>query len=348
MTVLAPTTRDELAAILKERSAGRAPVRIRGGGVHGRRGHVTPEPTAELRTTGLDRLMTYAPEDLTVTVEAGMPVEELATHLAHSEQRWPQVDRTAGATVGGAIAAGASGRLRLRHGPVRDGVLEMVFATGDGRVAKAGGRTVKGVAGYDLPRMMTGALGTLGVIVQVTLKLWPLPAASAWYVDYGDLEERVAAVERWSRETFRPAAMLLRSDGAYLCLEGAPEDVAAPAGAYRSEEPLRLTGRGLVQAGVSPPQAVTLARGLEALGLAHETQIGVGASLVAVERAADVHAVRALATALGGHAWIADGPDDLRLDPWGPVPAGIEVMRRLKAAFDPAGILDPGIMPGGI
>lgn len=348
MSVVEPTERLELAEALARASAERRTVRVRGGGAHGRRGHVTDPPDWTLSTLGLDRVVDHVPEDLTVTVEAGVRLSDLQATLASAGQRWPQADGAPGATVGGAVSAGASGRLRLRHGPIRDGLLEVVLVTGDGRVGRAGGRTVKGVAGYDLPRLVVGALGTLGVIAQVTLKLWPVPPASGWYRVVGDMRERVGAAERWLRELVRPAAILLRPDGAWLHREGAPGDVTAPPGALPSDEPPRLHGVGLVQAGVPAPRIVELIRALETTAMEYEAQVGVGACMVAVGSAEDVGRVRALAAALGGHAWVADGPDEIRVDPWGAPPDGLAVMRRLKAALDPARVLSPGIMVGGI
>jgi len=345
---MTPPDRASLIEALRDASSERRTLAVRGGGSHGRRGHVVPAPDATLSTLGLRRVIDHAPADLTVTVEGGARVDALTELLASEGQRWPQVDPAPGATVGGAIAAGASGRLRLRHGPIRDGVLEIVIATGDGRLGTAGGRTVKGVAGYDLPRLMTGALGTLGVVVQATLKLWPVPPAAGWFVMEGDLEARLEVATAWMRDLVRPAAVLLRPDGAWLHLEGPPDDVVAPATARPAAPPPGPTGTGMLSVGVPPPAVTTLVRALAAAGDAYEAQVGVGACRVVADTADDVARIREIATGLGGHAWVADGPDVLREDPWGPAPGGLDVMRRLKAAFDPAGILSPGIGVGGI
>ena len=171
---MTPATAEEVAELLRAASADRRPVTSVGGGTRSRRG-VPTDPGARLATSGLRRVIDHTPAELTATVEAGLPATELADRLAAAGQWWPQADIRPGSTVGGILAAAATGRGRLRHGPVRDSLLEVVLVTGDGRIVTGGGRTVKGVAGYDIPRMAVGSLGTLGVIAQVTLKLWPTP-----------------------------------------------------------------------------------------------------------------------------------------------------------------------------
>ena len=167
--------------------------------------------------------------------------------------------------MGGVLAAAASGRERLRMGAVRDSLLEVVLATGDGRLVTGGGRTVKGVAGYDIPRLAVGSLGTLGVIVQVTLKLWPVPAAAGWFGAEGPLPERLAAVARALAGPARPASVLLAPGAVAVELIGPEEDVRAPDGhgaagrpAPRAGGPGRARGR---RAAAAPGRAGRAARG---------------------------------------------------------------------------------------
>jgi glycolate oxidase FAD binding subunit len=288
----------------------------------------------------------HTPAELTATVQAGMTATDLADRLAAAGQWWPQADIRPGATVGGIVAAAASGRSRLRHGPVRDSVLEVVLVTGDGRVVKGGGRTVKGVAGYDVPRLAVGSLGTLGVIAQVTLKLWPTPPARGWFASEAPLAERLATGARIRRERWRPAALLLTPGRLSVELVGSAADVTAPDGTARGGAPPEPAGRGLLDIGVPPRAVGALAADLEARGCDYIAEFGVGAVRVAIATAEDVSSLRGLATRHGGHAVVIDGPDELRADPWGAAPTGLAIMRRLEQAFDPAGILSPGRFVG--
>ncbi len=150
-------------------------------------GSLVRSPQVAVSTQKLDRLLDHAVADLTVTVEAGMPLHTLQAQLAAAQQWWP-VDPlySQAATIGGIIATGDTGSLRHRYGGVRDLLLGVSFVRADGRLAKAGGRVVKNVAGYDLMKLMSGSFGTLGILVEVTLRLYPLPPQRATYLIAGD------------------------------------------------------------------------------------------------------------------------------------------------------------------
>jgi glycolate oxidase FAD binding subunit len=344
--VLEPTSPHEAAAALAAASRERAVVSVVGGGTRSRRGRPAPPADRELRTAGLRRVVAHEPADLTATVEAGLPAAKLAEIAASAGQSWPQADIRPGSTVGGVLASAASSRRRLRSGAVRDSLLEVVIATGDGRLVKAGGRTVKGVSGFDIPRLAVGSLGTLGVIVQATLKLWPLPAAQGWFGGEGPLSDRLTAVAELLAGPGRPACVLLTPGRVAVELAGAAEDVVPPAGmAALDEAPAGPEGTGLVEAGVTPPRLGNLASRLEEAGLGYEARMGVGTCLVAVDSAEDVARVRGWAIDLGGHAQVLDGPEELRADPFGPEPPGVHIMRRMRDAFDPAGVLNPHLVP---
>ncbi|MEW6583246.1 MAG: FAD-binding oxidoreductase, partial [Actinomycetota bacterium] len=203
---LTPASPQAVAAALAEASRAGRPVTPVGGGTRSRRG-AAGRAAEPLSVAALDGLVEHEPADMTVTVQAGMPAARLAEVLAPHRQAWPQADVRPGSTVGGVLACGASGRLRLRYGPVRDSLLEVVLATGDGRLVRGGARTVKSVTGYDLPRLAVGSLGVLGVVVQVTLKVAPVPDAAAWFAAGGGVEERLELAREVLARVHRPAAV---------------------------------------------------------------------------------------------------------------------------------------------
>lgn len=187
-----------------------------GGRTHWEVGGPPPSGTEVRAPAGV---VAHEPAELTVTVGAGTTVGALAAALAEAGQECPLDPRSPAATVGGVLATGLSGPRRLRYGPVRDTVLEVRFVTGDARLVKGGGPTVKNVSGYDLPRLLVGSFGTLGVIVQATLRCRPRPARTAWAVT--DDPEGVR------RRLHAPSALLWDGAAVHVRCEGDPADVDA-------------------------------------------------------------------------------------------------------------------------
>ena len=176
MDLIHPHRSHAVSEALRDASAAGTRVLIVGGRRHIDKGDPS-EIDAELWTTLLDDRVAYEPAEMLCVVGAGMRMRDLGAMLAEGGQEWP-VDAPGEATVGGLIATGGPTVRQLRVGTMRDTVVEMEVVTGDGRLVRSGARTVKNVTGYDVHRLMTGSLGTLGVIVQVALKIRPLPAAT--------------------------------------------------------------------------------------------------------------------------------------------------------------------------
>ena len=173
--VATPSSVEQLAESLAAANEAGVAVIPWGGGCYMALGSVPSRYDIAMRTTKLDRVSEYEPADLTVTVEAGVTFEQLAAVLAEHGQFLP-IDAPGEATIGGALAAAASGPWQHAYGLPRDWLLGCRIAQADGVLVRGGGRVVKNVAGYDLPRLIVGSLGTLGVIVEATFKLTPLPA----------------------------------------------------------------------------------------------------------------------------------------------------------------------------
>jgi glycolate oxidase FAD binding subunit len=175
----APRSAAEVAAELG--AADEAGVRVRLAGA-GTKQRWAPDSTAglELSVAGLDRIVEHNAGDLTAVLEAGVPLAR-AQELFRSAGQMLALDPPdgGGATIGGIVAANDSGPLRARYGAARDLVVGMRVALADGTIAKSGGKVIKNVAGYDLAKLFTGSFGTLGAILEVAVRLHPLPPQTA-------------------------------------------------------------------------------------------------------------------------------------------------------------------------
>jgi glycolate oxidase FAD binding subunit len=174
--VIEPGTASEIAEILRLSNEAGLAVLPRGGGTKLGWGNAPARADVVLSAARLTEIIEHAWADLTVSVEAGCTIQNLQETLAQHGQRlaldalWPEK-----ATIGGVLSANDSGALRLRFGALRDLIIGVTVALADGTLASSGGKVVKNVAGYDLPKLVTGALGTLGVITRAVFRLHPLP-----------------------------------------------------------------------------------------------------------------------------------------------------------------------------
>lgn len=185
--------------------------------------HVGGEPAAGTREIRAPAgVWEHEPSEMTVRCGAGTPVAELAAHLAPAGQMVPLDPADDTATVGGVLACGFSGHRRLRYGHVRDLVLQTRHVDASGKIVTAGGPTVKNVSGYDLPRLLVGSLGTLGLLAEVILRALPVPPAAQWLAGDGD---PFAAFDL----LYRPSSILWNGSHAWILLEGDPSDVVAEA-----------------------------------------------------------------------------------------------------------------------
>ena len=377
MTRVIPADAAECARVLVEAARDRRTVRISGSGTKAYIGDVT-QTDIEVGTSRLGGVLDHEPADLTVTVGAGMRVVDLAAILARAGQFLP-LDPPHGneATIGGMIAANSNGFWRARYGAVRDLLIGTRIALADGTIARAGGRVVKNVAGYDLDKLLVGSFGTLGVIVEATFKVIPLPAASdglvAGFTRSADAFATADAVVRGASRV--EACVVERSEGTAWRLavqargsaatvrrsiedarrelaarQGEPRDLGDDLGSMR-ELPARATEGALVRVSLplaaTPAFAETAAR-LESLaalvadaasGIVRVHLLGDDDDLIR-----DAEALLLAARVVGGTGRIERRAEHLasRLSTWPTRPNGDFLMRRIKEAFDPAGILEPG------
>ena len=216
-----PATQTELSRWMSENAQGAArPIYPVGGRTVVSFGLPPLQPGISLCTTNLARVIDYPARDMTITVEAGIRMDELAKVLAAERQRLPiDVSQSHRATLGGVAATNASGSRRFGLGTMRDYVIGVSAVDASGRAFKAGGRVVKNVAGYDLCKMLVGSRGALAVMTQFTLKLRPIPESSTiLWTTFDRVGMVELALERLTASATRPVALDLLDARAALAV----------------------------------------------------------------------------------------------------------------------------------
>ena len=330
------------------------PLRIRGGGSKDFYGQRLHGELLDVRP--LAGVVDYEPSELVVTVRAGTRLRELQALLAERGQCLPfePPQFGVGSTIGGAVAAGLSGPARASVGSLRDYVLGVQLINGKGELLTFGGQVMKNVAGYDVSRLMAGSLGTLGVIVQVSLKVLPVPPAEATLLF--DLSETSARqqLNRWGGQPLPLNASCWADGHLAVRLRGAQAAVAAAARSMGGQAlaPERaerqwpaLRDQALPFFRLAPGEALWRASVPDTA-----TPLNLGPTLVEWHGAqrwikatpADATHVREAAARAGGHATLFRGGDG-SVPVFTPLaPALAQIHARLKHEFDPAGIFGPG------
>ena len=347
-----PSTADEVAEALRAAAqAGEALVPVGGGRALGM-GDALERFDVALETRGLNRVVEISQADMTVSVEAGVSIEDLNGELAKVGQFVP-IDpfNAPGHTVGGVLAAGLSGPLRMRYGSPREFVIGVRVALPDGRLASSGGRVVKNVSGYDLNKLHQGALGSLGVIVAASFKVFPRPLYEVSLEIRSD--DPWGEAERALRLPMAPVALELTSDNRLLARLAGSQD-----GVRRIVKELGWpevavdvwAGHASLSGGTWARVSVPPTRLREVVGgFGDHTQWwaspGVGVAHWIGEL--DVSALRAARTAAehaGGSLVLLAAPVELKREvgAWGSAPATLPWMRRLRDAFDPERTISPG------
>jgi len=345
-----PSTADELARRLHDAASQKLAVVPVGGGRASGMGGAPERLDVELHTTRLDRVIEHSQADMVVSVEAGITLESLQHELAKSAQFLPlDPFSSPGHTIGGLLATGWTGPLRLRFGSPRDFLIGIRVALPDGTLASGGGRVVKNVSGYDMMKLHYGALGSLGVIVAASFKVFPKPLRDVTVSSEGGWDAADQAltmpVAPSALEIFSDGRVLARYTGSGDAVDRVVRDLGWPVEDHSIWE--RHSGRAPARwARIAAPRSALrgLVEGLpRGAGWWASPGIGVAHWAIASDTPS-VKEVRARTETAGGSLVMMAAPDDFMRDvgAWGTPPPTIDIMRRLKHAFDPDHVLNPG------
>lgn len=330
---------------------------IRGGGTKGFYGNPCEAGTA-LEIAAHRGVITYEPTELAVTARAGTPLAELETLLESSGQQLPFEPPHFGeaATIGGAVAAGLSGPRRPYAGAVRDAVLGVRIINGRGQILEFGGRVMKNVAGYDLSRLMAGALGTLGVLLEVSLKVQPVPKGKMTLVREANAAQAIEQMNGWASTAMTITGACHHDGGLYVRVCGGERSLEAARADIGGEllDDSHAFWRELREQHLSffrdadrlwrlsvPPAAPPF-------NLSGDWIIDWGGAQRWLRTDADSDQVRAVARDAGGHATLFRGAEPGE-EVFAPLPAALwQLHRNLKSALDPERMFNPGRMYRGL
>ncbi len=346
-------TLDDLVAALRSAHDSQTQLRIRGAGSKDFYGGMLAGEVLDVAAYA--GIIAYEPTELYVTAKCGTPLDEIEAALVEKGQMLAfEPPRFSGATVGGCVATGLSGPRRQQAGAVRDFMLGVKLVDGAGQVLEFGGQVMKNVAGYDISRLLAGSLGTLGVLAEVTVKVLPLPVAEQTLVFDINESEAVKRLNQWGGQPLPISASFWHDGKLWLRLSGARAAVAAALGKLGGAVAVDAEKHwNSVREQTHPAFAaavlwrLALPSGAPSPGLDGLRAIEWGGALRwYAGEPGEIHAaVRGAAARLGGHAVLYRAPESLRCreGAFAPLPpAMLALHRRLKKAFDPRAILNPG------
>lgn len=371
--VVKPTTVEEVAACVARASRAGKAVIPWGGGTAQDYGYAPRRADIVLNLSDLNQIIAHEPGDLTITVQAGATLSQIQQTLAVHRQFLPldPPDR-AHATVGGILATNAWGPLRLGYGTARDWLIGLTVVDAQGRLIKGGGKVVKNVTGYDLPKLYVGALGTLGVTVEATFKVAPQPEAFAVWNGELKLGENAAVfTSRLQNELLPVSSVLFDKSGLHVAFAGPEETIESSLAVVQQIASECGIGSGPVtrDTNIAEPLAVADLEGMlfqvgfsgcasDAYGQ-HEalstmgfdrlvTFLGVGYTEAAADDDAVVAKAITWAKERQTRVTLVKAPLAVRQngEVWWPLPPGFALMRRTKEALDPDNTLNPGRFVG--
>lgn len=343
-----------ISARIKQALTDKTPLAIHGGNTkafYG--GAITGEP---LDVRAYSGIIEYEPRELVLTVRAGTTLDEIETAMDSASQMLPfePPHYGEGSTIGGTVASGLSGPRRPYTGAVRDFVLGARIVSGKGEDLRFGGRVIKNVAGYDVSRLMTGAMGTLGVLLDLSFKVLPKPVQDVTLRYAFDEATAIRQFNEWAGKPLPISATSWFQGVAMLRLSGAAAGVKAArqklGGELVAEDSANAFWRALRDQreaffqSAEPLWRVSVPATAPPLGIAMPQWMEWGGGLRWYRGAADAAALRAKIAAVGGHVTLFRHGDKAA-GVFNPLqPALVKIHRDLKAAFDPENILNRGRM----
>lgn len=381
--LVSPDSVEQVSSVLAWANRAGALVSVQGNGTKQRWGNCGSVHDLLLSTEKMSRWVEHAWDDLTFTVQAGMKVADVQAELAKHGQRlaldplWPERS-----TIGGVVASNDSGTLRLRYGSVRDLILGVTVVLANGTIARSGGKVVKNVAGYDLPKLLTGSMGTLAVITEATFRAHPLPKTSRTLTfHFADIPSANRFMLAVNDSPLVPSSMQLRAafgsqplvdirfDGIQAGIDAQTATVVSlAAGAnheeasqdiWRSRELLfegdgnRLVAKlSVLPSKIADTCAAAAKNFVRATIVIQATGLGLirGEADSTEQLSSSLAALRESVRHLAGTMVLLDAPNELRAatDVYGPASDAYPLMARVKQRFDPNGILNRGRFAGGI
>jgi glycolate oxidase FAD binding subunit len=358
---MADTFVEDLCERIRAAGASRVPLRVRSGGTKDFYGQ---EPHGEVvDVSGYAGIVAYEPKELVLTVKAGTPLGEVEGVLAAERQMLafepphfggfdPAGASRSRSTIGGAVAAGFSGPRRPYAGAVRDFVLGARIVNGKGEDLSFGGRVIKNVAGYDVSRLMVGALGTLGVLTEISFKVLPRPAVERTLSYQMDEASATRQVNAWAGQPLPLSGTAWLAGRLLVRLSGAESAVTAAQAKMGGDEASDLPGfwdalrdhRIAFFDNAEPLWRLSVPQTAAPIPTPHHQLIEWGGGQRWVSGSLDARAIRATVESAGGHATLFRHGDK-SAGVFHPLqPALMKIHRRLKQSFDPHGILNPGRM----
>lgn len=361
MIAVEPSSVQELSEFVRSSAGENTALMPIGSGATLGLGNPATRAGAAIHMRRLRELVEYIPEDQVVVVEAGITLGELQSELGkHGQRLAVDADGCDAMTIGGMLAANVYGPSALRYGTLKDLIVGIEIVRADGAVARAGGKVVKNVAGFDVSKLMVGSLGTLAIITKATFRLHPLPESCRTLAFAASTAQVFPFVLALREAQLEPSSIVVHVDGADSRLEVTFEGFAAgveaqvkrcssliiPSEAHAVSEAEEPKKPWLLKATYPPSEFQRVASEVGA-ALVYPS-LGIlfcdGQSIEAVVR------MRRFFESLGGTLVIADMPEEWRgkIDAWGTPPPSIRLMQALKDRFDPTHRLSPGRFVGGI